>query len=313
MKTIAKISSFVILAAMCAYLSSCAHVSTNPRLSAADSGYEAPKVVGKIASADINESSGLAASRCQENVLWTHNDSGDDAYLFALDLEGNNKGTWRIANIENDDWEDIATSKDKSGKCFLYIGEIGDNKLKRRERAVYRVPEPTISDSTAGTTRKNPLTIDEVETLRFVYPDFEQDAEALMVEPASGDIYVVTKRISGPAGVYRVKPDFNSSEGQRAEKVAEVSVPAIPNGLITGGDISFDGRRMVICDYAQAYEWSLPEKAANFDEIWNQEPSRIDLGRRKGGESVCYSPNALSVFATSEGRNSPVIEAKRKN
>lgn len=313
MKTIAKIMRFVIPAAMSVgFLTSCAHVSTNPNPKASDSAYEPPKIVGQIKSADINESSGLAASRCQENIFWTHNDSGDDAYIYAVDEEGNNKGTWRIANIENIDWEDIAVNREKSGKCFLYIGEIGDNKLRRREHAVYRVPEPTISDSTSGTGKNNSLIIDTVEIVRFVYPDFDQDAETLMVEPASGDIYVVTKRVSGPAGVYRVKPDFDNTDGQRAEKVTEISVPAIPNGFVTGGDISPDGRRIVICDYTQAYEWSLPENVSRFDDIWKQTASSVDLGKRKGGESVCYSPDGTSIFATSEGRNSPVIKTVRK-
>lgn len=314
LKTIAKIACFVILTAVpVCVLSSCTGVSTNPNLSASNSAYESPKVIGKIKSPAIDESSGLAASRCQQNILWTHNDSGDDAYIYALDLEGTNKGTWRIANIENVDWEDIAAYKDKTGKCFLYIGEIGDNKLKRREHFVYRVAEPTISDTTALATRKNSLAIEAVETVRFVYPDFDQDAETLMVEPKSGDIYVVTKRVSGPAGVYRLKPTFGEAQIQRAEKMREISVPAIPNGFVTGGDISPDGRRMVICDYSQAYEWSLPETVSQFDEIWKQEPTRIDLGKRSGGESVCYSASGSSIFATSEGRNSSVIEAKRKN
>ena len=314
MKTIAKISCFVILTAVpVCVLSSCTGVSTNPSLSTSNTVYESPKVIGKIKLPAIDESSGLAASRCQQNILWTHNDSGDDAYIYALDLEGNNKGTWRIANIENVDWEDIAAYKDKTGECFLYIGEIGDNKLKRREHFVYRVAEPTISDTTALATRKNSLAIEAVETVRFVYPDFDQDAETLMVEPKSGDIYVVTKRVSGPAGVYRLKPNFGEAQIQRAEKMPEISVPAIPNGFVTGGDISPDGRRMVICDYSQAYEWSLPETVSQFDEIWKQEPTRIDLGKRSGGESVCYSADSLSILATSEGRNSPVIEAKRKN
>lgn len=313
LKTIAKISCFVILAtAANGMLSSCAYVTTNRNEIASDSAYSSPKVIGKIKSADITESSGLAASRCQDNILWTHNDSGDNAYVYALDLEGNNKGTWRIANIENVDWEDIAAYKDKTGKCFLYIGEIGDNKLKRREHFVYRVSEPTISDTTALATRKDYLTIDAVETVRFVYPDFDQDAETLMVEPKSGDIYVVTKRVSGPAGVYRLKPDFGEAEIQRAEKLPEISVPSIPNGFVTGGDISPDGKRMVISDYTQAYEWSLPENVSQFEEIWKQEPARIDLGKRSGGESVCYSANGSSIFASSEGRNSPLIEVKLK-
>lgn len=313
LKTIAKISRFVILGlAFISMFSSCESVTTNPNKLASDSAYSTPKILGKIKSADITESSGVAASRCQENVLWTHNDSGDDAYIFALDLEGNNLGTWKIANAENIDWEDIASSKDKTGKCYLYIGEIGDNKLRRREHAVIRVAEPTVSDATKSTSKKNSLNISTFEVVRFVYPDFDQDAETLMVEPISGDIYIVTKRVSGPSGVYRVKPNFGHSESQRAEKVTELSVPSIPNGFVTGGDISPDGRRMVICDYAQAYEWSLAENVA-FDEIWKQEPTRIDLGKRKGGESVCYSANGSSIFATSEGRNPPLIEAKHKN
>lgn len=312
-KTIAKITRFVIPVVMTVCIhTSCAHVSTNPNQFETDSAYMPPKITGKIKSADITESSGLAASRCQENVLWTHNDSGDDAYIFALDQSGNNLGTWKIANAENIDWEDIASFKDEAGKCFIYIGEIGDNKLRRREHAVIRVAEPTVSDATKLSSKKNSLNIDAFEFARFVYPDFDQDAETLMVEPKSGDIYVVTKRVSGPAGVYRIKPNFGNTETQRAEKMPEISVPAIPNGFVTGGDISPDGKRMVICDYAQAYEWTLPENVTQFDEIWKQTPSSIDLGKRNGGESVCYSASGLSIFATSEGRNAPVIEAKRK-
>ena len=138
LKTITKISLFVILAAVCSsFFTSCAFVSTTPIETADDSAYTPPKVIGKLTSADITESSGLAASRCQYNVLWTLNDSGDDAYFFAIDLNGHNLGTWKIAGVENIDWEDIALNKDKAGKCFIYIGEIGDNKLRRREHAVY--------------------------------------------------------------------------------------------------------------------------------------------------------------------------------
>ncbi len=313
LKTIAKIPCFVILAAaFIGVLSSCTSVATNPNEIASDSAYAPPKIIGKIKSADITESSGLAASRCQENVLWTHNDSGDDAYIFALDLSGDNLGTWKIANAENIDWEDIASFKDKAGKCFIYIGEIGDNKLQRHEHAVYRVAEPTVSDATKTSSKKNSQTVNAFEVVRFVYPDFDQDAETLMVEPKSGDIYVVTKRVSGPSGVYRLKPNFDNTETQRAEKVTELAVPSIPNGFVTGGDISPDGRRIVICDYAQAYEWSLPETNTAFDDIWNKEPARIDLGKRNGGESVCYSASGTSIFASSEGRNSPLIEVNRK-
>lgn len=312
-KTIAKFSVIVIFAAfVCQLFSGCSFVSSDPGAVRPDSPYGAPKVTGTIKSADITESSGIAASRCQSNVLWTHNDSGDGPFVFGLNPLGASLGTWKIPNAENIDWEDIAAYKDKSGKCFIYLGEIGDNKLKRNEHLVYRISEPLIGAADAATTRQTPRSTENAEVVKFNYPDFDQDAETLMVHPKTADIYIVTKRVSGPAGVYRVKPDFSETETQKAVKVAEISVPAIPNGFLTGGDISPDGRRVIICDYTRAYEFTLPEMAVNFDEIWKQAPEPIDIGKRSVGESVCYSVDGTSIFATSEGRNAPVIEIKHR-
>lgn len=312
-KTITKFSGFVIFIGVASCLfTACGFVSSNPAASNPNSQYGPPSVIGTIKSPDITESSGIAASRCQSNVLWTHNDSGDDAFIFALNSSGDHLGAWQVANAKNLDWEDIATSKDAAGKCFLYIGEIGDNKSKRREHTVYRVSEPLVVPAGSRSTRKDPLATADAESLSFRYPDFDQDAETLMVHPKSGDIYIITKRISGPAGVYRVKPEFTTGETQKAEQIAEISVPAVPNGLLTGGDISPDGRRIILCDYTRAYELVLPESAANFEDIWKQAPAPIEIGKRKGGESICYSVDGTSIFATSERRDSPVIEVKRR-
>lgn len=312
-KTIAKFCFFVIFAAAISSISAgCYFVSSETGIPPSVSHYEAPKVIGKIRSGDITESSGIAASRCRPDVLWTHNDSGDDAYIYALDLTGKSLGTWRIPNAKNIDWEDIAAFKDKGGKCYLYIGEIGDNKAQRPEHAVYRVVEPMLTPADASSTRSSPQTTANAEVTRFSYPDFDQDAESLMVLPGSGDIYVVTKRVSGPAGVYRLKGNFGRDDSQKAEAVGEVSVPSIPNGFLTGGDISPDGKRVIICDYSKAYEFTLPENSQRFDDIWKQTPETIDLGTRSVGEAIAYSVDGTSIFATSEKQGSPLIQVKRR-
>lgn len=312
-KTIAKFCFFVIFAAVISSITAgCSFVPSESGRTPAVSHYEAPKVIGKIKSPDITESSGIAASRCRPDVLWTHNDSGDDAFIFALDLTGKSLGTWRVPNAKNIDWEDIATFKDSRGKCFLYIGEIGDNKAQRPEHAIYRVVEPTLSPDDAASTRASPLISANAEVTRFSYPDFDQDGETLMVVPGSGDIYVVTKRVSGPAGVYKLKGDFGGNSAQLAEAIGEVSVPSIPNGFLTGGDISPDGKRVIICDYSRAYEFSLPETSQRFDDIWKQTPETIDVGSRSVGEAIAYSVDGTSIFATSEKRGSPLIQVKRR-
>jgi hypothetical protein len=40
---------------------------------------------GSITAPTIDEASGLAVSRLNDNILWVHNDSGDTARIFAID------------------------------------------------------------------------------------------------------------------------------------------------------------------------------------------------------------------------------------
>src|SRR5215213_7691535 len=80
---------------------------------------------GTIQNSLITEASGIAASRINSNVLWTHNDSGNPAQLFAMTPAGTNLGTYSITGASNDDWEDIAIGPGPAfGAQYLYIGDI---------------------------------------------------------------------------------------------------------------------------------------------------------------------------------------------
>ncbi len=318
-KTITKNSAFVILLPLfCLIWAACFSVSPQFEKNTAQDNsnvsneYDKPKVLGKIESAEITESSGLAASRCQEDVFWTHNDSGDKAFIFALNSKGAKLGTYLVKGAKNNDWEDIALFKDAKGECFLYIGDIGNNLRIRGELTVYRLKEPKVSSVDKNSSKKNPQPTENAEAVKIKYPDFHHDAETLMIHPESGDIYVLTKRLSGAAGVYKLPKNYDVNKVNQLKKIADFTVPAVPNGFLTGGDIAPDGRRVVICDYFGAYQIVLPENAKNFDEIWRQTPRIIELGERAQGEAISYSSDGKSIFATSEKRNSPIIQVKRK-
>jgi len=274
--------------------------------------YGKPQTVGKIESAEITESSGIVASKCQADVFWTHNDSGNGAFLFAMNAKGKNLGTWKVKNAKNNDWEDVAAFENEQGECFLYVGDIGNNVRASEEFTIYRVREPKISDAVKKSSKKNALETEKAEAIRFDYPDMRHDAETLLVHPQTGDMYVLTKRLSGAAGVYKFAKNYSLDKTNRLEKIVDFSVPAIPNGFLTGGDISSDGKRLIICDYFGGYEFVLPEKAKNFDEIFEQNPAVVALGERAQGEAVCYSADGNSIFATSEKKNSPVIKVEKR-
>ncbi len=313
---ITKIFPIVILWAAVVWLAGCRHDPVSggepPRVDLESSRYGEARTAGRIESGEITESSGIAASKCRENLLWTHNDSGDGPYVFAIDETGKSLGTWKIDGAENLDWEDIATFRDTAGKCFIYIGDIGNGrKDPRSEHRIYRVAEPEVIPDAVRSVRKTAASAGSAEMMIFSYPDEPHDAETLMVHPESGEIYVVTKSRNAAAGVYKLKPAFGSPP-VRAEKVADVTVPAIPNGFLTGGDVAPDGQRLVLCDYFAAYEFSLPPGATGFDDIWKQKPTVVSIGDRDQGEAVAYSADGHSLFVSSEGRNRPLIRVDLK-
>jgi hypothetical protein len=266
--------------------------------------YGKAKIVGTIDSNEITESSGITASRCNDNVYWTHNDSGSDAVLFAVNEKGKKLGTWKVTDAKNIDWEDIAAFKDDKGKCFLYIGEIGNNNRTRSEMTVYKVTEPKVSDADKDSSIKKPSKTESAEAIKFSYTDGKSDAETLMIHPKTGDIYVLTKSLIGASEVFKI--------GKKTEKIADFNVPAVPSGFLTGGEISPDGKRVILCDYFNAYEITLPKDAKNFDEIWSEKPLVIELGERKQGEAICYTADGKAIMATSEKKNSPMIKVERK-
>ena len=82
--------------------------------------------MGQIESRRLNESSGLAVSNFHEDILWSINDSGSDAELFALTVSGEHVGRWPIDLPKPSDWEAM-DSFHWRGKNYLLIADIGDN------------------------------------------------------------------------------------------------------------------------------------------------------------------------------------------
>jgi hypothetical protein len=94
------------------------------------------------------------------------------------------------------------------------------------------------------------------------------------------------------------------------KRIGEVRVPSLFGGVLTGGSVSPDGRRVALCDYFQGYELVLPRGATNFDDIWKQKMIGFDLGKRKQGEAIAYRLDGRALLATSEGKQSPLIQVE---
>lgn len=275
--------------------------------------YGPPQVLGQLDDPAINESSGIVASRANPGLYWTHNDSGDGPNIYAVDERGARRGTWRVKGASARDWEDIAAGPGpQTGVSYLYIGDIGDNEGRRSEVIVYRVKEPTIKPADSSSTKLKPLVIEDVEVIRLRYPDGAHDAESLLVHPVTGDLYIVSKIPFANPTVYKAAAPLNTNEPTTLKQIAELNVPTLFGGLITGGDISPDGLRVALCDYVDGYELVLGGARAPFDQIWKQPLKPLDLGKRKQGESIAYRLDGRALLATSEGAHPPLIEVVRR-
>jgi hypothetical protein len=124
---------------------------------------------------------------------------------------------------------------------------------------------------------------------------------------------LVTKTNTGPAEVHKLKaPVYGSANVYKTEKLGELHLPGNRGGLVTGGSMSPDGRRVMLCDKDSGYEFVLPDLVTDTDAIWKQAPVVVDLGDRKQGEGVSYSPDGYTLYASSERKNAPLYAIKRK-
>ncbi len=184
-------------------------------------------------------------SRSQPRVLWAINDSGAAASVLALTSSGRALAEIAVGGAENVDWEDIAIGPAAGAGDALYIADTGDNDARRNEVVVYRVPEPQLAAGAPAATRP-------AERLVLRYPDGAHDAEALMIDPDSGVLVVVTKSFGGESGVFTATdPVPGTTTALRRRGRLNLG----GGQAVTAGDVSADGRTIVLRTYDRAFVW----------------------------------------------------------
>ncbi|WP_326597437.1 hypothetical protein [Streptomyces sp. NBC_01803] len=230
----------------------------------------------------VIESSGLQASERHPGVYWTHNDSEDAAAIYAVDsATGETVATVTLSGITARDIEAISLGPDGD----LYIGDIGDNfDGGWSEVWIYRIPEPERLADTAVTPT--------VHTVQ--YEDGPRDAEALMVHPVTGRVYIASKKQDGSGALYAGPEELSGTAPNVFARVADTDL------WVTDGAFSPDGTRLLLRGYftAQMYEWRADEPAELARRVIP--PSQLQ------GESVTFTRDGRTLMFGSEGQGSEV-------
>lgn len=253
-----------------------------------------------LAGEAIDESSGIACSRRTPGVFWTHNDSGDDARIYAIDIRGRDLGSCLLSGVDAYDWEDIASFTWK-GNSYLLIGDTGNNGLAAAVQMLHLVEEPPVDPQKGAGAEKIPV----VRTIYYSYEDDHRNCEAIAVDPTDRTILLATKERGGNCHVYTLPWPDAVPEPEKALIARRIASPGVSS--VTAMDVSPDGRRAVLLTYLHAYEFTRAE-----NETWaaafSRAPREIPVPDRLQGESICYGPEGKTLYLTSEKLPTPLLE-----
>lgn len=232
-----------------------------------------------IRDASIDESSGLVRSVRHPTVLWTHNDGGSTAEIYGINAKGRTVAQITLRGIDPYDPEALSRGVDGQRRPALFLGDIGDNGGRRRNVSVFRVTEP----KSLGRQTIRPT------WFRFKYKDGSHDAEALLVDPRDGRIWIATKSF-GDGGLYRAPVKLvDEKHGTNVlRRVADVPP------LVTDGTFLPSGQ-FVLRTYTAGFLYDTPGKLRQ----------QLAIPAQDQGESIAYDGKRLLLG--SEGRHSKIV------
>ncbi|HJQ04448.1 MAG TPA: hypothetical protein VJ872_03335 [Nocardioides sp.] len=218
----------------------------------------------------ITEASGLVRTG---GLFVTMNDSGDSARVFAVDPR-------TCATVGVTRWNADAVDDESlapAGPGYVWVGDTGDNLSTRSSITVARVPIGRGDRTVPG------------EVHELVYPDGAHDAETLLRNPVTGQLFVVSKEFIGR--IYAAPLHLHAGANR-------LTAGRTVLGIATDGAFFPDGRHLVLRNYGQAVIYTWPQLV---------EVARIDLPRQRQGEGIAVAPDGR-IFLSSEGEHAPVLE-----
>ena len=239
--------------------------------------------LGKV-SKRLEEASGLAAGINNPGYFWTINDSGNPAEVFLIDDHANIKLVCKLLKATNRDWEEIRIGSD-SGKNYLYVADIGDNRAEYDLKFIYRFEEPVL-------TKAKEIIIENIDTLIITMPDGKRDTESVMIDPLTHDLYILSKR-EDSVGLYLSRYPFSK------DTLVLDKILTMPFHNIVSGDISGDGREVLLKTYDEIYYWKKSGKE-NISELLTKAPIELPYSREKQGEAITWALDGSGFYTLGE-------------
>ena len=223
-----------------------------------------------------------------------------------MSTAGRHLGIYNLIGASAVDWEDMAIGPGQTAEQdYIYLGDTGDNARLRTSIAIYRVPEPSVSAT------QTPVSVDltDWDKLPMQYPGgVVYDSETLLVDPISGDLFVVTRDRAGEGvtRVFRNPAPHTADITVTLELVATISLAM----EVKGGDVSPSGDAVLL----RPHSFSVPADGrywirapgTNMWDAFSQPPCLTPLANESQGEALAFTADGSGYLTTSEGNAPPI-------
>ncbi|SEF40341.1 hypothetical protein [Algoriphagus boritolerans] len=238
------------------------------RLILGESGYPANLYPYQLAELNpaTNETSGL---QWIQGRIFSINDSGNSAEIQEINAEtGALVRTIKVTNVPNVDWEDLTASP-----THLFIGDFGNNAGNRTDLKILKISIPAL------------LVQDEVaaDVIEFSYPDQSDfsganvdhnfDCEAMIFW--ENQLHLFSKnRGDGQTKHYTLSTTVD-------KQIATLTETFDAKGLITGADVTPEGKHVVLLGYenqgvsSRCFIWTFASVSSS---VFSKEGNQFFLG-----------------------------------
>lgn len=258
-----------------------------------------PQVI-PLARKKLREISGIAASLQYKGLLYLHEDNGHSNRLYLTNDKGANLGRLTISGTFNRDWEDLAIGPGPlPDHDYIYVADIGDNNAWHCTLQIYRFPEPVLNMQALPVRR----TIKKADVISLRYPDRAHNAEAILFDPLTRDLYIATKE-DDSCRVYVARFPQSTSEKIRLEPVI-----TLPFSLVTSGSIASDGKEILLRNEQYCWYWKRAQHESIAATLKKPPQEIIPAIKEPQGEAICFIADQHGYITCSEvnKKQAPVI------
>jgi len=225
-----------------------------------------------------------------------HNDAKNSPIIIT-NARGEDLGKIVLDGQSTVDPEDICVGPGpESGKSYIYFADIGDNNNVRSSIAIYRLEEPLLHNPNAETL----IHSNKVTKIVLNYPKKAVNAETIMIDPATKDLYIASKE-TNHSTVYKASyPQY-----EKSNVILEPVVDMRFFDKLTSGDISVDGKEILLRNKGQIWYWQRRAGQSIAQTLLTAPQKAPYAGNEHQGEGVCFTFDNTGYFTNSEIRDYP--------